>query len=373
MILSRGHKLRHVNQFVGGFLLVVLTLLLAGGILMIRSQHWFVPREAIVAYLPEEELNGLQVNTPVQILGERVGRVIGIGYETENLDQLRDRWQQLGAMPENFLRIDIQLQTTALERLGTRQVRIHVRRRMAGVGDVYLELLRGQAPVAAAVPAGEQAEFYVIQPEKSAQDEIRTMTHLLGLVQQDFAVMRQELERSATQFAISNEQIQSTGRSIQTLTDNWHELTPQLVADLQQTTSDFRQTTTNFRETSSQIRDTNAQVQQTTSQIADSNRQLQEVLTDVQAASPRLLPIAQQTEQLLQTSQTVAERLRQESESLPGTVRQVRSTVEGVDDTVGEAQQVIDGLRDSWFIRRQVPPRSAPTRLPASQVRVGGF
>ncbi len=380
MILSRGHKLRYVNQFVGAFFLLVLALLLVGSVLMIRSKDWFAPREPIVAYLPEEELNGLQVGTPVQILGERVGKVVDIRYETEDLERLRDRWQALGSMPEHFLRIDIELLSNALERLGTRQARIHVRRRMAGVGDVYLELMRGHAPVATPVTPDEQAEFYVIQPEKSAQDEIRTMTHLLGQVQADFAVMRSELEQSSAQFAVSNERFQTTSQSIQTLADNWTDITPQLVADLKQTTSDFRDTTANFRDTSSQIRETstqiretNQQIRDTTSQIADSNHQLQDVLTDVQAASPRLLPITQQTEQLLQTSQVVADRLKQESESLPGTVRQVRSTVENADDTVQEAQEVIDGLRQNWLIRRNVPPRQTPERLPASQIRVGGF
>lgn len=83
MILSRGHKLRYANQFVGAFILLVVGLLFVGMVILIRSKDWFVPKEQIIAYLPEDELNGLQVNTPVQILGERVGKVTNITYETQ--------------------------------------------------------------------------------------------------------------------------------------------------------------------------------------------------------------------------------------------------------------------------------------------------
>jgi len=352
MILSRGHKLRYANQFVGAFILLVVGLLFVGMVILIRSKDWFVPKEQIIAYLPEDELNGLQVNTPVQILGERVGKVTNITYETQRAEELRAWWPAFDRPPTHFLRVDIQVAADAIERLGTMTPRIHVRRRMAGVGDVYLELMRGR----------EHQDFYVIQPEKSAQDEIRTMTQLMGEVQQDFQTIRQTLERSSANFDESNADIIRTSQRVRELSESLLEVTPKLpqIADsVERTSDDMRATSERFRET--------------TREISQSNRQLQNVLTDAEEVSPRLLPIAKQAEQLLQTSQVVADRLKDESESLPGTVNDFRDSIGGFQDTVGEAQEVIDGLRQNWLIRRHVTQPEQPSRVAPSKVRVGGF
>lgn len=387
MILSRGHKLRYANQFVGAFILLVVCLLFAGMVVLIRSKNWLTPKVQIKAYLLEDDLNGLQVNTPVQILGERVGKVTNITYETQRTQALQAWWPTIGPPPTHFLRIDIQVTEDAIERLGTMTPRIHVRRRMAGVGDVFLELMRGR----------ERQDYYVIQPEKSAQDEIRTMTQLMGEVQRDFETIRQTLEKSSANFDESNADIIQTSQRVRELSESLLELTPKLpqMADSVERTSDeMRITSERVRElsdsllevtpklpqiadsverTSEDMRITSERFRETTKEISQSNRQLQNVLTDAEEVSPRLLPIAKQTEQLLQTSQVVADRFRDESESLPGTVNQFRQTMGGFQDTVGDAQEVIDGLRQNWLIRRHVAQPEQPSRVAPSKVRVGGF
>lgn len=352
MILSRGHKLRYANQLVGAFLLVVVGLLFVGLVILIRSKDWLAPKELVIAFLPEDELNGLQVNTPIQILGQRVGRVTEITYETELAGELKTWWPNKDRLPTHFLRIKLEVAIEALESLGTNTPRIHVRRRMAGVGDVFLELMRGR----------DRQDYFVIQPEKSAQDEIRTMTELMGEVQRDFLIIRQTLERSSANFDQSNADIIQTSQRVRQLSESLLEVTPRLpeIADsVQQTSDDMRMTSERFRET--------------TREISQSNRQLQTVLSDVEEVSPRLLPIANRTEQLLETSQVVADRLKDESEALPGTVHQFRSTLGGVQDTVDDAQDVIDGLRQNWLIRRHVTQPEQPSRLSPAKVRVGGF
>lgn len=387
MIVSRGHKLRYANQFVGAFILLVVGLLFVSMIVLIRSKNWFVAKEKIIAYLPEDELSGLQVNTPVQILGERVGKVTDITYETRPDERLPARWPVAGRQPSHLLRIEIEVIAEAIGRLGEMTPRIHVRRRMAGVGDVYLELMRGH----------DRKDFFVIQPERSAQDEIRTMTALMGEVQRDFQTIRENLERSAANFDQSSEDIIQTSQRVRQLSESLLELTPKLpqIADsVERTSDDMRATSQRVRmlsdsllevtpklpeiaqsvqRTSEDMRLTSEQFRDTTQEISQSNRQLQNVLTDVEEVSPRLLPIANQTQRLLETSQVVADRLKDESESLPGTVRQFRGTMDGVQDTVDDAQQVIDGLRQNWLIRRHVSQPEPPSRVAPSQIRVGGF
>jgi len=352
MILSRGHKLRYANQLVGAFILLVVGLLFVGMVVLIRSKDWWSPKVQLVAFLPDDELNGLQVNTPVQKLGKRVGKVTNITYETEKTEELRAWWPAFERPPTHFLRIDIEIAEEAIERLGPMTPQINVRRRMAGVGDVYLELMRGR----------ELKDYYVIQPEKSAQDEIRTMTQLMGEVQRDFEIIRQSLERSSANFDESNADIIKTSERVRELSESLLEVAPKLpqIADsVERTSEDMRVTSERFRET--------------TREISQSNRQMQTVLTDAQEVSPRLLPIAKQTEQLLQTSQVVADRLRDESEALPGTVNEFRDSIGGFQDTVGEAQEMIDGLRQNWLIRRHVAQPEQPSRVKPSKVRVGGF
>jgi len=352
MILSRGHKLRYANQFVGAFVLLVLGLLFTALMVVAWGQEWFVPKFTIYAYLPEEELDGLQVNTPLQILGKRVGKVTEIDYVNDpaQIEQLQEMWLPNGQKRTHFLRIKLQISGESIDQIN-QDSRIHIRRRMAGMGDVYLEVLRGNEPQR----RPDESTLFAIYPEKSAQDEMRTMTRLMGEVQQDFSVIRQSMVKSSMAIEESNEEIAETSVRVRDLADSLLEVTPrlpQIADDVQRTTNDMRTTSERFRET--------------TQEISQSNRQLQNVLSDAEEVTPRLLPITQQTEKLLATSQVVADRLRDESEDLPGTVGEFRQTV-------GDAQEVIDGLRQNWLIRRHVTQPQSPTRLPSSKVRVGGL
>ncbi len=352
MILSRGHKLRYVNQLVGVFVILVVSVLFATLLVVAWGQEWFVPSHDLLAYLAEEELDGMQVNTPVQILGERVGKVREIRYvdEPARIEQLRSRFPDDGQPKRQFLEIQLQISDRSIDKVRA-DSRIHIRRRLAGVGDVYLEILRGSAHRG---PASESTIFG-IYPEKSAQDEIRSMTGLMAEVQRDFATMRESwvasaktFERSSTDFMQTSDRVREVARSLLEVTPQL----PQLADDVLRTSRDLKATSEQFR--------------QTASDIGQSNRQLQNVLADAEEVSPRWLPITQQTERLLTTSQAIADRLRDETEELPGTINQVR-------DTAGDAQEVIDGLRQNWLIRRQVQQPETPTRLPSSRVRVGGI
>jgi len=352
MILSRGHKLRYANQFVGAFVLLVLGLLFTALLIVAWGQEWFVPNHDIHAYIPEGQLDGLQVNTPVQILGERVGKVREISYvdDVELVEQLLGRWPTTDTNGRHFLRVTLQISDRFINEVDINS-KIHIRRRLAGVGDVYLEILRGDVRLG----RPDESTIFVIYSEKSAQDELRTMTRLMGEVQQDFSVMRESLVRSSAAFERTNERIAQTSERIQDLADSLLEVTPRLpeIADeVQRTTVDMRTTSERFRET--------------TDEIGQSNRQLQNVLTDAEAVTPRLLPITQQTERLLATSQVVADRLKDESEDLPGTVNEIRGAV-------GDAQEMIDGLRQNWLLRHHVEQPRTPERLPPSKVRVGGI
>lgn len=359
MILSHAHRLRYVNQLVGAFVILVFGLVFAAIIMVAWGQEWRVPRHTVYAYMVEEELDGLQVNTPVQILGERVGRVREIRYVDDPQLEGRLRAELPGPIPRatHFLQIEMQISDRFIDEVRV-DSRIHIRRRLAGVGDVYLEVLRGQ-DIAGQV---DQSTIFPITQERSAQDEVRTMVTLMAEVQQDFAVMRQSMVDSAAEFQRSSVEVSQASLRVRELAESMLEVSPRLpeIAD------EIQSATTDIRQTSERIRDT-------ASQIGDSNRQLQNVLADAEEVSPRLLPIAQRAEQLLSTSQVVADRLRDESDDLPGTVRGFNETLHGFDETVGDAQQVIDGLRQNWLIRRHVEQPQSPRRIPPSKARVGGM
>lgn len=352
MILSRGHQLRYVNHLVGAFVILVVGLLFAALLVVAWGQEWFVPSHVLHAYLPEEELDGMQVNTPVQILGERVGKVREIRYvdDPARVEQLRSRLPGGSRLTRQFLEITLQISDRSIDKVRA-DSRIHIRRRLAGVGDVYLEILRGSAHRG----RPDESTVFGIYPEKSAQDEIRTMTGLMADVQRDFATMQQAWVASAETFARSSADFMQTSERVRAVADSLSDLAPQLP-----------QLADDVQRTSRALRATSEQFQQTASEIGHSNGQLQNVLTHAEEISPHWLPITQQTERLLATSQAVADSLRDETDALPGTVNQVR-------DAADDAQEMIDGLRQNWLIRRNIPQPQSPSRLPSNRVRVGGM
>ena len=73
--MAKKFKFRYVNEIVGGFVLLVFLLLLAGVVVAGRAQHWFDPMVEISLKFPKEGSLDLQKGAEVMLKGAKVGSV----------------------------------------------------------------------------------------------------------------------------------------------------------------------------------------------------------------------------------------------------------------------------------------------------------
>lgn len=73
--MAKKFKFRYVNEIVGGFVLLVVLLLLAGILVAGNAQHWFDPMVEISLKFPKEGSLDLQKSAEVMLKGTKVGSV----------------------------------------------------------------------------------------------------------------------------------------------------------------------------------------------------------------------------------------------------------------------------------------------------------
>ncbi len=421
MIVPRGIKLRFVNQFVGAFLLLIATLLLVAVTLVALQQRWFAAKVEVLGYLGEGELDGLRIGTPVQILGRRIGKLVAVDY-VEDIDpeQLSPRGlsadvfqrhqqelRRLQAAPGDRQWLLLRLEVFQADVVQVREdSQVLLRRRLGGLGDVYLEILRG--------PRGGdvrwQGRVYPVRVERSATDELQTVTEQVTQVQENFSaaaevfsIASRDVSQLAGEVSVSNDDFRDlvlavrqvmpdvsqvvasltqSAPKLDRLLTTGNEAAPKLdrlLGSLEEIVPDIERLTQDAQEASQRVGRAASGVERTSREIGETNRQLGEVVADIQRVSPRLSDLADDAQELLQasqqslsgldrlvgTGQTVAERVERESRQLPAAVADVRQVTDG-------AQELLDGLRRSRLLRRVVPQPEPPRRLPDWQLRLGG-
>ncbi|MDY0144796.1 MAG: MlaD family protein [Kiritimatiellia bacterium] len=123
--MAKKFKFRYVNEIVGGFVMLVFLLLLAGVLVAGNAQHWFEPMYEIELRFPPEGSMDLLKGAEVMLLGARVGSVQDILVDAEGdiSGSIRVRGSFM-----RFVRDD----SIAL-----------VKKKMVVTGDAFIELTRG--------------------------------------------------------------------------------------------------------------------------------------------------------------------------------------------------------------------------------------
>ena len=123
--MAKKFKFRYVNEIVGGFVILVVLLLLAGVLVAGNAQHWFDPMHEIDLDFPPEGSMDLQKGAEVMLLGARVGSVQDILVDNDGniTGSIRVRGSFM-----RFMRAD----SVAL-----------VKKKMVVTGDAFIELTRG--------------------------------------------------------------------------------------------------------------------------------------------------------------------------------------------------------------------------------------
>ncbi len=123
--MAKKFKFRYVNEIVGGFVLLVFLLLLAGVLVAGHAQHWFEAKYLINLRFPAEGSMDIQKGAEVMLLGTKVGSVQDI---TVNDDGHISGAMRVRGPFMRFVRADS---------IGL------VKKKMVVTGDAYIELTRG--------------------------------------------------------------------------------------------------------------------------------------------------------------------------------------------------------------------------------------
>ena len=73
--MAKPFRFRYVNEIVGGFVMLVVALLVVGVILAGNAQEWFTPVHVVRISFPEAGSLGVQKGAAVMIMGTEVGRM----------------------------------------------------------------------------------------------------------------------------------------------------------------------------------------------------------------------------------------------------------------------------------------------------------
>ncbi|MFH0952711.1 MAG: MlaD family protein [Verrucomicrobiota bacterium] len=123
--MPKPFKFRYVNEIAGGFVLLILVLLIVGVVLAGHAQRWFEPVHRLGLAFPPEGSLDLQKGSEVRILGAQVGTVDAITVAEDGT--MAGRITIRG----NFLRF-VRTDSQAL-----------VKKKFALAGDAYLEITKG--------------------------------------------------------------------------------------------------------------------------------------------------------------------------------------------------------------------------------------
>ncbi len=163
--MAKPFKFRYVNEIVGGFVLLVVLLLLAGVLVAGHAQHWFEAKYMINLNFPAEGSMDLQKGAAVMLLGAPVGSVQDI---VVNDDGHISGVMRIRGPFMRFVRAD----SIAL-----------VKKKMVVTGDAYIELTRGTG-----------AEL----PRTGGEIECVKDTEILEMLQEALETIRKEAVNTLT-------------------------------------------------------------------------------------------------------------------------------------------------------------------------------
>ena len=161
--MAKKFKFRYVNEIVGGFVLLVVLLLLAGVLVAGRAQHWFEAMYEIDLRFPPEGSMELQKGAEVMLLGAKVGSVQDI--LVDDAGSISGTMRVRGPFMR-FVRAD----SIAL-----------VKKKMVVTGDAYIELTRG---------TGEAL------PRTGGEIECKKDTEILQMLEKALETLEMEAENT---------------------------------------------------------------------------------------------------------------------------------------------------------------------------------
>lgn len=299
--MKKPFKFRYVNEIVGGFVLLVLFLLIAGIIITGRAQGWFEPTHELRVEFPEEGSMGLRRGSEVRVLDAPAGMVLSVEPREdgvmEGVLQVRGRFYR-------YIRDD----STGV-----------VKRAFGVAGDAFVEITRGRGDplpeVGAYIPIIKDTEL--LDLAESLLEEVRATT----------VPAIEQLQRLLEEYTGLAEDLRDPEGDVQQLLASLNRIVQGLEAGEGAAGKLLRDP------------DVAAEVEVMLASVQDSLNEVNRILANV----------AEATEKLPQMTDRVAGEL----EDVPGLVYQTQATLQ-------EAEVLIEGIQRHWLIRRHVDKEGRP-------------
>lgn len=170
---SKPFHFRYVNEVVGGFVILVIIMLLAAVIVAGRAQGWFEPVHKVMITFTSEGSVDLQIGSPVVILGTTVGKIDEI-----NVDE------------EGFMSAIITIKDDFYQFVRTDSV-VKIKKKFGIAGDSYVEIARG---------SGEELGPGVGLPASRDTDINELLTTLLNDVKASILPLLESVKGTADQY-----------------------------------------------------------------------------------------------------------------------------------------------------------------------------
>jgi len=306
---TKPFQFRYVNEIVGGFVLLVIILMIVAVFLAGRAQGWFEPVRKIGLDFPPAGSLGLQVGSPVEILGTTVGRVEMIEVDEDGF--------MIGT-------ISVKGDFIQFVRSDSRAI---VKKKFGIAGDAFIEITKGRGPD---LPPGAG----LVASKDTDLTEL--LEQLLSQVREATVPLLESVQRTADEYGNLAADLRAVDGPVRKIMSNVEGITRKI---------EQGEGTAGKLISDEQLGET---IQQMLTQINESIKQVQKILNDVQGATVELPAMAR----------TVG----REVQDLPGTVILTQ-------DTIRETEKLISGIQRHWLIRKHIPQYEPTPYIPAYDVR----
>ncbi|TWT95699.1 MlaD family protein [Neorhodopirellula pilleata] len=362
--MNEPYRLRYTNQIVGAFLLILLLFVLS--LLLILSGGYFRESDRYWLEVTQEDVDNLQKNAEVMILGERVGEVDDIRYVDGS----------------DAIRIDLKMDPKKKVKILNNAI-VKIERKF-GFGTPVLIIRRGSGDDEAyPLPSGSQLRNFQGEDDRidSTAREVESISRSVRLVQEKSDPTMESIQSASERIELAfDESVAPAMQSTQVAADAFKQTNDEIRPEALLTLSKLQMTTQNLDERVNQLsekieriidedmRDTLVKVRDSTDDVSDAadsvNQTSEKASTEISETLAQLQKAAEQFEKLAVEAREVVRIVKGEANDLPGTVGDINDTVDDTQNLVGE-------IRDHWLLRRYSRQPSATPQVSPSAIRGG--
>lgn len=304
--MSQPFRFRHVHEIVGGFVIAILLLLIAGVIAAGNAQRWFERQEVFRIRFPADGASGLQHGAEVRLLGTPIGTLSRIEVEED------------GSM-EGVIRI--RKDFARFIREGSEAV---IKKKFAVAGDSFLEITVGTGPAlvlsdATYIPCRKDAEL------------IEMVEDLLAQVRTAIVPMLEELNGLVQAYRRIGEGLEAPDGEMRRILGH----VESLLAGLERGEG-----------TAGGLLKDPALLEQ----VGGILGQVSGLLREVETVLQKVQGIVEDVQKTVGALPVAADALRDELRDVPGVVLQTRGTLR-------EADTLLVGLQNHWLLRGAMEPK----------------